>query len=112
MARHRTAEQIEALRRQQKDLADKLKEALKKAAENERKQRAKYREAAGDVVLSEFEADPNGPFASAFRIVAEKRLTKDADRAFFGLAPLPTKRSKAREARNGQTPRERIDAAE
>ena len=43
MARHKTAEQIEALRKQQKDLADKLKEALKKAAIDEKKLRAKRR---------------------------------------------------------------------
>ncbi len=89
MARQKPTVQIETLLRQQKELEAKLKEAKAKADAEAKETQRRKNEQAGALALKEFEANPSGAFAMALRDLLHTGLTKGADRALFGLAPLP-----------------------
>lgn len=88
MSRQKSSDHIETLKKQQAELAKKLKEAQTKAR-NEAKQSQKHKnELAGAVALKELEANPSGAFALSLLALLAKDLTRAGDRAAFDLAPL------------------------
>lgn len=89
MARQKPSDQVATLLKQQAELDAKLKEAKAKAnAEAKETQRRKH-ELAGALVLTELEQLPSGSLAANLRELLNTGITKAADRALFGLAPLP-----------------------
>ena len=89
MARQKPSDHIETLKKQQAELAKKLKEAQTKAR-NEAKEFQRHKnELAGAVALKELEANRSGAFAISLLALLAKDLTRAGDRAAFDLPPLP-----------------------
>lgn len=89
MARSISPSKLEAYRKQQVELAKKIKEA--EAAEREKAKgeaKRKY-ELAGQLAMQEFEANPQSDFAKALLGLLHSGLARPADRALFNLPALP-----------------------
>jgi threonine synthase len=89
MARQKPSDHIETLKKQQAELAKKLKEAQTKARNDAKEFQRHKNELAGAVALKELEANPSGAFADALLGMLKHRLTRAADRELFGLPALP-----------------------
>ena len=89
MARQKAADQVETLRKQHQELAAKLREAQIKLRQEERERNSRRNELAGSIALREYEANPEGKFAIAFRNLLDAGLTKAGNRVDFGFPPLP-----------------------
>jgi hypothetical protein len=94
MARQKPSDHIETLKKQQAELAKKLKEAQTKARSEAKEFQRHKNELAGAVALKELEANPSGAFALALLGLLAKDLTRAGDRAVFDLTPL-TKETKS-----------------
>jgi hypothetical protein len=88
MARQTPADQVETLKKQQKALLEKLREAQTKARAEEAEARRKKHELAGAVAVAELDANPAGPFAVALKELLHSALKRESQRALFGLPPL------------------------
>ena len=115
MPRRKASDQVEALRRQQADIAAKLKEAEAVERQNRKEEDRKRQELAGRVALALLAQQPEPEVARLFRAALAEQLTRPAERALFdGLpalaaAPQPApKPDKA--ARGGAGKRARADA--
>ena len=86
MARQKSADHVEALRRQQADIAAKLKEAEAKERARKREDDDRRNRLAGAVILDHLARDPKGPLAAPLRDLLAKGLKRPADRALFGDA--------------------------
>ena len=89
MGRIRSSDQIEALERQQKELAEKLKTAKSSARAAEREMRNESAKVAGLAFLDELVENPNGEPARLLLALLDRRLTRKADRARFGIFEAP-----------------------
>ncbi len=89
MARQKPSDHIETLKKQQAELAKKLKEAQTKARNEAKESQRHKNELAGAVALKELEANPFGAFALSLLALLAKDLTRAGDRAAFDLTPLP-----------------------
>ncbi len=91
MARLNSADELEALRRQQIELAKRIKEVevktrLKEKADNERREQI-----AGRAVIAYLATNPQSEISKAIVAVLETGIIKPAERAlFFGAAAAPT----------------------
>ena len=86
MARQKSADHVEALRRQQADIAAKLKEAEAKERARKREDDDRRNRLAGAVILDHLARDPKSPLAAPLRDLLAKGLKRPADRALFGDA--------------------------
>ena len=86
MARQKSADHVEALRRQQADIAAKLKEAEAKERARKREDDGRRNRLAGAVILDHLARDPKSPLAAPLRDLLAKGLKRPADRALFGDA--------------------------
>jgi hypothetical protein len=86
MARQKSADHVEALRRQQADIAAKLKEAEAKERARKREDDDRRNRLAGAVILDHLARDPKSPIAAPLRELLAKGLKRPADRALFGDA--------------------------
>ena len=89
MARQKPSDQVTLLKKQQQELARKLKEAESKAREEAKEIQRRKNELAGAVALKELETNPSGVFADALLGMLKHHLTRAADRAMFNLPALP-----------------------
>lgn len=89
MARTVSTKRLEAYRQQQIELAKKIREAEAQSREAAKADGKRKCELAGALALKEFEANPQGVFATALLGLLNNGLTKPADRALFALPPLP-----------------------
>ena len=89
MARQKPSDQVTLLKKQQQELAKKLKEAESKAREEAKEIQRRKNELAGAIALKELEANPSGAFADALLGMLKHQLTRAADRAMFNLPALP-----------------------
>jgi hypothetical protein len=90
MARLTTAQQLEAYRKQQVELAKKIKEVEAEDRKAAKEKLREKRELAGTLALAELDANPQGQFATLFLGLLNGGLTKDAHRALFpALASIP-----------------------
>ena len=89
MARQKPSDQVTLLKKQQQELARKLKEAESKAREEAKEIQRRKSELAGAIALNELEANPSGVFADALLGMLKHHLTRAADRAMFSISPCP-----------------------
>lgn len=89
MARQKPSDQVTLLKKQQQELARKLKEAESKAREEAKEIQRRKNELAGAVALKELEANPSGAFADALLGMLKHQLTRAVDRELFNLPALP-----------------------
>jgi hypothetical protein len=103
MSRQKPSDHIETLKKQQAELAKKLKEAQTKARNEAKESQRHKNEVAGAVALKELEANPSGAFALSLLALLAKNLTRATDRAAFDLPPL-TKETKSAPVAAAPTP--------
>ena len=90
MPRQKSADRVEALRRQQAELAAKIKEAEAADRENRKEGDRKRGEVAGRVALALLAQEPEPEVARLFRVALDEQLKRPSERALFpGLPPLP-----------------------
>ena len=89
MARQKPSDQVATLEKQRKELEAKLREAKAKADAEAKETRRRKAELVGLIALKEFEGNPSGAFAVALRDLLQAGVLRAADRAEFGLDPLP-----------------------
>jgi hypothetical protein len=88
MARQKSTDKVETIKKQQAELLKKLKEAQAKAKHEAKEGQRRKHELAGAVALKELETNPTGAFADALLGLLKHHLTRAADRAIFDLPPL------------------------
>jgi multidrug resistance efflux pump len=93
MARQKPSDQIATLERQRQELDAKLKEAKAKADAERKEARRRKAELVGMIALGAWEANPSGTFGTALLDLLQTGVTRAADRAEFGLAPLQPRAS-------------------
>lgn len=107
MPRRKASDQVEALRRQQADIAAKLKEAEAVERQNRKEQDRKRQELAGRVALALLAQQPEPEVARLFRAALAEQLTRPAERALFdglpALEPAPQPAPKPEKAARGAT---------
>jgi hypothetical protein len=89
MVRAVSPSRLEAYRKQQVELAKKIKEAEGRQKRELIMIDGHRKHLAGAVALKELEANPDGEFASALLHLLEQGLTRPNDRKLFNLPPLP-----------------------
>ena len=89
MARLKTPDQLEALRRQHIALAIKIKEAEAKARDKAKEQDQRRSEIAGRLALAHAAENPESEFAVTLAAVLHKGLTRATERALFPGLPAP-----------------------
>ena len=101
MPRQSNSDKLATLRKQQKELAEKLREAEVKAKAEEKEREDKKALVAGRAFLRELAENQFGPAAAELTRVVDKWTPKAADRALFGLPPLPKSGEAAPQAAGG-----------
>ena len=89
MPRQVSPSRLEAYRKQQVEIAKKIKQAEALKREKAKGDARRKHELAGKLALHEFERDPRGQFAQAMLALLNHGLARPADRALFNLPPLP-----------------------
>jgi hypothetical protein len=87
MARLNSADELEALRRQQIELAKRIKEVELKTREKEKADNERREQIAGRAVLAYLATNPHSDTAKAIVGILETGILKAADRALFFGAP-------------------------
>lgn len=100
MARPKAAVELEALRRQQIELAQKIKEAEARERQREKADTERRERIAGRILLAHLAAHPDSTEAKVLRALLDAALTKPADRALFDL---PASEASAAPADNAVT---------
>ncbi len=95
MPRRNPVDQLEALRRQQAAIAEKLKQA--EAVERERRKQEEQRraEVAGRIALALLDEKPKGDFSRVLLDALAARVRRPADRALFPALPALPAAAKA-----------------
>lgn len=88
MPRQKPAAKLEALRRQQAELAARLKEAEAADRETRKEQEQRRREIAGRVALAYAEANPDSPFTQTLAEQLHLSVTKYSERVLFPALTL------------------------
>lgn len=83
MARQKSADHVESLRRQQAEIAQKLKQAEAKERERLAADTRRARELAGAAILTRIDSAPESDFAKAARDLLRATIKKPTDRALF-----------------------------
>lgn len=111
MPRRNPVDQVEALRRQQSAIAEKLKQA--EAVERDRRKQEEQRraEVAGRVALALLDEQPEGDFARALLDALAARVRRPADRALFPSLPPLTAAAAAPDKQAITPPETATDAA-
>lgn len=90
MARLKSSDQLESLRRAQIEIAKKIKEAEARDREKTKEKDQRRREIAGRTVLDYLDANPDTPLADNLRNLLAEAIKRPTDRALFPqLPPLP-----------------------
>jgi len=104
MPRQKLADKVEALRRQQAELAAKIKEAEAAERQKRREDDRRRQDVAGRVALILLDQQPEGEFARLFRAALADQVRGPADRVLFeGLPPLPAEEMPAKRGRPART---------
>ena len=90
MPRLSRAEQLEAFRQQQVELAKRIKEAEAAERLKLREDQKRRETLIGRAVLDYVETDPDGAFTKALYALLAERLTRPADRRLFPALPART----------------------
>lgn len=90
MARLNSGDELEALRRQQIELAKRIKEVELKTRQKEKADNERREQLAGRAVLAYLATNPHSDVAKAIVGILETGIVKPADRAlFFGVPAKP-----------------------
>jgi hypothetical protein len=111
MARLNSADELEALRRQQIELAKRIKEVELKRREKEKADNERREQLAGRAVLAYLATNPHSDAAKAIVGILETGIVKPADRAlFFGAPAKPN--AAAKRPGNGEAIADRLAPSE
>ena len=88
MPRQKSQNELESLRRQQIELAKRIKEAEEKQRQKEKADDERRYLLAGAAAFDHMKAEPTSPFAATLLGLINARVKGAADRALFGLPPL------------------------
>lgn len=91
MPRQKSADQLQALRQQQIELAKRIKETEAREREKAKADSERRKLLLGSLVLDDMAATPDSPLAAAVRDLLARGLRRAADKALFAnLTPLPS----------------------
>jgi len=91
MARLNSADELEALRRQQIELAKRIKEVELKTRQKEKVDNERREQIAGRAVLAHLASHPHSDVSKAIVGILESSIVKPAERSlFFGAAATPS----------------------
>ena len=88
MPRQKVSDQVALIRKQQQNLANKLKEVEAKERQAAKEETRRKNEIAGALAMKEFEANPSGKFAVALLGLLNQGVMRATERELFDLAPL------------------------
>ena len=97
MPRRKAGLELEALKRQQDELAKRIKEAEAKHRHKQKADDERRCQLAGAVALDHAEAEPKSQFAKTLTGLLNAAIRNAADRALFDLPPPPKQEPKATE---------------
>jgi hypothetical protein len=102
MPRQKSSDQLEALRRQQIEIAKRLKEAEAKHRQKEKADDERRCHIVGALALDHMDAEPKSPCSETIRALISANVRSAADRALFNLPPLPRPEPEAAVAEEGK----------